>query len=384
MGKLDINQTSRDECIFCFSTLPDPFLTLREFPVYMGTTSTDAKYDLYANQNWAQCNACNAVQLKNLIPTSILYSENHSEPVGKTWTDHHESFSQFILRELNPSASVVEIGGASGTLARLLLSKHEFDYLMIEPDAQEKVVGVRFIKGFIEDHLDHLTQADAVIHSHVLEHLYNPLSTMESIAKKMKMGSKMFISFPNIEELLRSGGSNALNFEHTYFANLENLEWMLKVCDLELIQLQSFGNHSYFMAAQKIGSEVKVATPQFVFSDGARNLLVKSWGKIEKVARSFNDALISSQKSKGYIFGAHIFAQGLINQGLIESNCTGILDNAKSKQGLRLYGTNLYTFTPEILAHEEHPIVALVASHYQEEIKSQLLSINQNVQIVED
>jgi len=97
----------------------------------------------------------------------------------------------------------------------------------------------------------------------------------------------------------------------------------------------------------------------------------------------FNETVNASPDAEAFCFGAHVFSQALLSKGLPESSLTGVLDNSPRKIGSRLYGTNLRVFNPDTLVHSAAPIVALSASHFQEEIRSQLLSLNSKTRIIE-
>jgi hypothetical protein len=84
-----------------------------------------------------------------------------------------------------------------------------------------------------------------------------------------------------------------------------------------------------------------------------------------------------------FLFGAHVFSQSLVVLGLGTEKIYGIIDNAESKQNERLYGTKFLVYPPKIIAEFPLVYVVLKASHYQEEIKSQLLEINPNVIVLE-
>ena len=60
--------------------------------------------------------------------------------------------------------------------------------------------------------------------------------------------------------------------------------------------------------------------------------------------------------------------------GLNISKIKSILDNSKTKQGKRLYGTNIIVHSPEILRNEKTPVLILKAGIYNNEIKNQILS----------
>ena len=85
---------------------------------------------------------------------------------------------------------------------------------------------------------------------------------------------------------------------------------------------------------------------------------------------------------KIFIFGAHIFSQMMIFNGLNKKNITGVLDNDKQKIDKFLYGTNLKINNPSILKKIVQPCVVLRAGSYNKEIKKQLSEINKSVIIV--
>ena len=60
-----------------------------------------------------------------------------------------------------------------------------------------------------------------------------------------------------------------------------------------------------------------------------------------------------------FLFGAHVFAQYLIEFGLNIDRIVCLLDNDIKKQGKRLYGTSKIVKSPKILAGLDNPIVIL-------------------------
>jgi len=75
-----------------------------------------------------------------------------------------------------------------------------------------------------------------------------------------------------------------------------------------------------------------------------------------------------------YLFGAHVFAQYLLEMGLNTDKIVCLLDNDPKKQGRRLYGTKLNVAAPQVLVEIKDPIVILKAGVYNEEIKDEIVN----------
>ena len=121
------------------------------------------------------------------------------------------------------------------------------------------------------------------------------------------------------------------------------------------------------------------------------------FGNIKKQATKFLDMvnslvgfiattnkIIEDHSGPVYLFGAHVFSQSLIVLGLKTDKIVGVLDNAGDKQNKRLYGTPFQVFNPSVILELSNVMIILNVSHYQAEIRNQLLSMNKNLQIVEN
>jgi 2-polyprenyl-3-methyl-5-hydroxy-6-metoxy-1,4-benzoquinol methylase len=314
-----------------------------------------------------------------LVPIQILYSQGHSAGTsGDIWINHHKAFARFILED-SPK-SICEIGAGHLTLSEMIIEKNpNIRYLIIEPNQLKAPHGVKTIKGFIEDNFPRISNYQAIVHSHVLEHVYNPRLFISGIATNMSMNSAMYISFPNIEKLISTQGLNSLNFEHTYYLDPNQLKSLLEIFGLQVVQESRYLDHSYFFKVIKIGY---VSNSKILSIHHTAEPFKKMWQELAYFVHSTN-SIISKDLTPNYLFGAHIFSQGLIALGLNTRNIEGILDNAINKQGKRLYGSNLEVFSFEAIRNLRSVRVILKASHYQNEIKKQLFSINRRTEIIE-
>lgn len=373
--------TKRLNCCICDSGSFLSALEISKFPILMGTTLQDSSLDFFHDLKWAICSNCGCIQLLELIPLAILYSEHHSAgAIGEIWQQHHEEFAKFIL-STNPE-NICEIGSAHGRLSQIILdSKPDLQYTIIEPAPLNLDSRVKTVVGIAEDHLDIIAQNKVVVHSHVLEHVYNAKDFLTSLSKVMKLGSSMFISFPNIQELIDTGGSNSLNFEHTYFLDPAQLNSLLRTNGFTVIKQQSYLRHSYFLQVTKTSNQDLVQLP-------LENIRTKSltfvamWQTLSEFVEYAN-RIIKKEPIPTYIFGAHVFSQALFSMGLSEKDIDGVLDNSAGKLGQRLYGTNLKVSNPSAIQGLDKVRVILKASHYQEEIRTQLKNLNPHVQICE-
>lgn len=111
---------------------------------------------------------------------------------------------------------------------------------------------------------------------HVLEHLINPIETLEAIKSKMKKGGKIIVEVPHARDFLISFLENepfkAFTFwsEHFILHTRESLEIFLKAAGFSKIVINGFqryplANHLHWLAKGKPGGHIawkELSTPQ--------------------------------------------------------------------------------------------------------------------------
>jgi 2-polyprenyl-3-methyl-5-hydroxy-6-metoxy-1,4-benzoquinol methylase len=357
-------------------------LKIDNVPVYMGVTNNDLSSDLFFDQTWVECTGCGCIQLINLLPPSLLYQSNSStEAVGQVWKDHHDIFSNFIAQDA--PRKILEIGAAHGYLANKLTAELiNSEYTIIEPDSNLVNSRIKIIKGYIEDHFSEMQDKDCIIHSHVLEHIYKPIDFINQISNHVPINADMYISFPNMDGFIKSGGLNSLNFEHTYLLDPAHAELIFENAGFSILKKESYLSHSYFYKLKK-----KEQKSKKIYEFPNIHLESMKFIKMVSTLKNFvstTNEILDSHNGPVYLFGAHVFSQGLISLGLRIEKISGILDNSKAKQSQRLYGTPLKVFDPSIILGGKNIAVVLNASHYQSEIRDQLISINKHITIIEN
>ncbi len=370
----------RKKDVLNYSENLEEIYTIKNFPVFMGTVEHSENEDVSGDMIWEIGKDTGMIQLKELIPLDILYQSNHhSGVIGSLWNQHHERFAEFISK-FNPK-KVFEIGGAHGILAKKYENFNQnIEWTIIDPNPKP-VEGskVKYIKGFFDEKSTFDLKGSTIIHSHTLEHVYDPNIFLKSISQKVDDNSYQIISVPNINEMIKRKYTNGLNFEHTYFLTEEFIKIFLEKSGFEIIDKEYFlEDHSIFICAKK--------NPNLI----AKSKLIKNYYDTNKkifmgFVKYYEDLIsdlnleIDKFNSNIYLFGAHIFSQYLISNGLETKNIKFILDNDKFKQNKRLYGTSLIVKDPSIIKNENFPVIILKAGVYTEEIKNQIINdINKN------
>jgi 2-polyprenyl-3-methyl-5-hydroxy-6-metoxy-1,4-benzoquinol methylase len=378
-----MNYIARDTDVILNNNDLEDLYSFKNFPVFMGCVESSIEDDIMFDMNWKISKKSGAIQLNPLLPLDIVYNSEHgSGTVGKSWDEHHQSFANFVNKF--KGTSILEIGGLHGILAqKCLQSNPELNWTIVEPNPIiPDNISVKVIQGFFDNDFTSEEKFDTIIHSHVLEHIYNPDEFMNYKSSFMNEGDNLIFSIPNMEVMLKNKYTNCINFEHTIYFTEPYIEYMLAKYGFKLIEKEYFKkDHSIFYYAQK-SSEIQPIE------------LSNKLYKLNKI--TFEDYIISHIKDVNtlnqltsnstlpvYIFGAHVFTQYLISFGLDTSKVVCLLDNDFKKENKRLYGTQLISQSPKILKNVPEALVILRAGVYNEEIKNDILTnINPNITFI--
>lgn len=348
--------------------------TFPAFPVFMGCTSAQRSADLLADMSFWISRGSGMIQLNPLLPLDVLYPEAHGAGlVGRLWSVHHRSLAEFIAK-FSP-ASVLEIGGAHGILAENYQSIAAIPWTIIEPNPTP-VEGckARIIKGFFDDKFALPEEVDAVVHSHVFEHMYDPAKFVAHLAGFLGQGKKLIFSVPNMRVMVDRKYTNCLNFEHTIFLTEEYIEHLLAQHGFRVVEREYFlDDHSIFYAAVRDDKTTASALPPSLYETN-RNAYLSYVEEHLQLVRTINEDIRS--RSNVFLFGAHAQAQYLIGFGLNTDTVQAVLDNDTNKHGKRLYGTDKTVFGPQILADKDEPTVIVRAGTFTREIVEQIRTIN--------
>ena len=368
----------RQVCVISQNHDLEQLYSFRDFPVFMGCSLKPETDDIKADMKWSISRSSGLIQLSSLLPLDVLYPEAHGAGcVGGLWARHHKAFANFIFH-FKPE-SVFEIGGSHGILAKEFHLQRQIPWTILEPNPTP-VDGTcaKFIKGFFDEKFVYNDPFDAVVHSHVFEHIYEPDVFMGHLAIFIPEGKHLFFSIPNMRVMLERKYTNCINFEHTTFLTEPYVDYLLAKHGFCLLEKEYFmEDHSIFYSAKRDSSVKPIGLPKDLYEKN-KNLYLDYVSYHENLIKELNDKM-SKVKNPVYLFGAHVFAQYLIAFGLDATRIVSLLDNDTNKQGKRLYGTSLIVNSPKVLKNIELPVVILKAGVYNNEIKEDIITnINQN------
>jgi hypothetical protein len=363
----------RNHCAITGQFDLEPLYNFPDFPVFMGCSSQSADLDLKHDMSWWISKGSGLIQLKQLLPLDVLYPESHGAgAVGALWGKHHNSFAAFISK-VKPMA-ILEIGGAHGILEREYQQFGQIPWTILEPNPSP-VDGCKaqFIQGFFDENFVYEEGFDAVVHSHVFEHMYKPEEFMLHLSGFIDAGKQLIFSLPNMQVMLERKYTNCINFEHTMFLTEPYVEYLLARYGFKILAKEYFmGDHSIFYSAIRDTSVTPTSLPLGLYETN-KKLYLDYVDFHKALIADLNQRMVQAAQPI-YLFGAHVFAQYLLEMGLNTDKIVCLLDNDPKKQGRRLYGTKLNVASPQILVEVKDPIVILKAGVYNEEIKAAIVN----------
>ena len=342
----------------------------------------------YANLNWWINVKSGNVQIHPKLPLNKLYFKSHgSGTVGKTWIDHHQLFFKLVKKNLK--GNICEIGGGQNSILNKIkdFSKidnfYSFDKNLQVDKKNKKITQIK--KFFYKDYFkkEKKCSIDLLIHSHTFEHLYDPNKFLKDVKSILSINGYHIFTMPNMKPMIKRGYANAMNFEHPFYCDEKLVDILLLKNNFKTIKKKFFKKDHSIMYVTKINSSLAIKNKNntnYLQYKANFKLFCKMfdfWKRdIVKINNKINDY------NNVFIFGAHIFSQMMLFNGLRKTNINGILDNDKQKEGNFLYGTNLKIFNPSILKKFSKPCIILRAGTYNKEIKKQLTQINKSITII--
>lgn len=354
--------------------IEEKYITINNIPSFMGCVENkNFEEDFISDLEFGICPVTNTIQSLNRLSYKHVYIEPHNFCIGKTWNDHHDAFANYIIQNVKKDFVVWEIGGGDGSIAKRCID-HVKEWHIIEPNKPEypfKHENLTYHSGYYPG--VEIKDADLVIHSHLFEHLRDPVDFLIN----MPCDNQIF-SLPDFDFGLKAGYPSMINFEHEQALTHQVMNNLLDSCGYTF-ERTNYNNFGMFYKIKK-NHDVKKFIP--VNLEESQNLL-NTWHKNLKYQALGLQKILSDKNEieNVYFFSAHIFYLMLRSMGLAY-NFTGFIDNSPLKIGKRLYGTNLHVYSPEILRDLKSGIVVIPKVVYSPEMRKQIMEINPNINVI--
>ena len=370
--------TIRNKCCICDNQL-DNIIDFKKYPISLSMTNNN-QYT-FEDLIFTECIKCKTIQIKKLIDLKILYDKPHNNNIiGKTWIEHFQEFSSMINKFKKSNDNVLEIGSPTDKIERYI--DNYLHWILMDPNCEKyPKKNIQGINDFFSEKSTFNCKFDTIIHSHLLEHLYEPKTMLLKMSELLTEDGSIFISIPNLHsysfEILFLG----MNFEHTYLINEINMLYLCNICKLKIVNKQYYKKHSIFYQLKKTNQQTTISISLLnEFNLGYKSLLLNKINEMKDMINNINITINNNKNT--YIFGCHSNTQSMLYFGLNRKNIKYILDNDSTKWNKQLYGYDLVCSSPEIIKDELNVIVICNIGSYNYEVKKQLLKINNLITVI--
>ena len=379
------NITTRKNNLLTNEDTMEYLYKLKDFPVSLSCVSPDLKHNKKLDMIFEICKKTGIIQIKNAPSLQDIYISPHNSSYGKVWHNLFDKFAIILKKYIKNDMNILEIGGGALLLASKLLMNNEVKkYTVYEKnltlkhsdDKRINIIDEYFLKNTIVNE-----KYDFYIHSHVLEHVWNPREFIESISNNISTNSYHCFIVPHLKETFSNKYTNALDFEHNFFIIEDYTDIILHNNNFEIIEKEYYLDHSIIYVTKKIENnnlilktfpnlynQNKIIAMEFY------NYHIELIDKLNKQINEFDGDL--------YLFGGTGFSIYLIMFGLNTDKIICILDNDTEKENKKVYGTNFIVKNPSIIKNNSNVAIIVKAASYQQEIEDQLYSLNKNILIL--
>jgi hypothetical protein len=322
------------------------------------------------------CSNCGCVQLKKLFDTSIVYEQPIQCVDGPLLKQHHELFANFVFENSKYYDELLEIGGSYGKIAKKIIDKYkckniEINYKIVEFNIEHypEIKNIEYISGNCETY--DFNKTKTIIMSHVFEHLYKPIEFVKTINNSNVQ--EVFISIPDMKNLMKNGDINNLNIFHTFYLDTTFLEYIFNINNYELVKLSNYKETSIFYYFKK-NIEYNI-TPKYFKQLHLLNTISDFYKNIKEKIQ------ILDIKDNFYICPAGFYGRFVYNylHSDTKKYVNGFLDGDMFKINKRLSGTPFMIYDKKYISNLDNTTILICSEKHKDELTNELIKYNQNI-----
>jgi len=371
--------TLRKKCVICQESIfTDCFSIINTINIVEDEDKLYNENEI-KDLNFIGCVKCGCVQLKNLFNPEEIYSQKSHSTDGTIWNKHNEEFIQFIGNNIFENSNILEIGGGSGKFAKNIMNNIKTNsYKILDIFAPDIDINddIEYVYGNCEVFDFNNINIDSIILCHVFEHLYEPKKFIENISNTSIR--EIFISIPDMDNLIKNGDINNLNIQHTFYIDTQYITRLFNEFNYNLNSIYNYEKNSVFY--------------HFVKNEFSNNKkITNEYKNIDLIEKqnifyyNIKERIKNIKIDKPFLICPSGYYGKIVYHYLDEStknNIIGFLDSDKYKINKRLSGTNSMIFSKAYIKNYENAIVLIIAEKYKDEIIDELLSYNNLVKFL--
>ena len=389
--------STRTTCLACSAPGLEPILDLGRQPLANALRTLETLNDPETTYplELVLCPACSLVQINEIVPPEILFSEYvYFSSFSESMLKHAETLTSELTeaRKLGPESLVVEIASNDGYLLQYY-KKAGVPVLGIEParNIAKWAVENRGIPTVCEFFGSEVAkrlavegkQADVVHMHNVLAHVADLNGVVVGIKQILKPDGIALIEAPYLGDMIERCEFDTIYHEHLCYFSLTALNRLFKAHELELRDVKRVPIH---------GGSLRLTLGHAGRGQASPAVLAlleeeRSWGVYHIASyRPFADRvealkaalrqLLGNLKSEGKriaAYGASAKGSTLLNYfGIGRETLDFVADRSTVKQGLYTPGTHLPIVAPEALVTDPAPDYTLLLTwNFADEILRQ-------------
>ena len=240
--------------------------TASQYKANVASVYSQKKYDIY---NCSNCNHFFTFPLPSDKDLSDIYNNKYSYDAHSLIENEKRMRAHKYAKDIaniKGVKSALEVGCMHGLLLEELEQQGiEASGVELDPTAVEYCQnrGLDVVQSSIEDHLDKAnSEHDAIIMSHVIEHIVDPYKQLVALSKRMSKDGKLVLITPNSQAKSRKWFGRYWGYwqvpVHINHFNEQSMGKLLKRSGFKVIGTNAYGGDSLFFLsslANRLGSK---------------------------------------------------------------------------------------------------------------------------------
>jgi len=368
-------------CRFCTGHNLRRLASYADYPIFIGCSDKPRHDDALYEFALYLCRDCGGIQQLTLPPLEILYGERRFFGGGRVWQQHYDAFHDFITANLRDGASLLEIGGGTGSMLKRFVAGGRMLRLHdVEPHPEYALPDVTIFRNYFDLDFDTDARFDVIYSSHLIEHLSDVPAFFAKTRTLLKESGSLFTACPNILESFKALHLNAFTTDHFNYFSPPVLAQIAAEHGFVVRRYSMFRDHGMYFEFVAAGRDALR-----IDGEVRRKAVAELDREFETYIETLNAfAADTAARIMGptFLYGAHAFTITFLRHLPLGLSYRAVLDNEPTKQWRRLCGTDLQCLPPAVLSEEREPTVLVYMGAYTGEIVEQLKAINPAVRLL--